>query len=51
MGRCALVMADWSTRPRFAKEMGIRRAAGSALAILVRSVAPATTVCFRITVL
>lgn len=44
MGRCALVMADWSTNAKFATEMGVKPAAGSSLSVLMRSVTTATRV-------
>ncbi|CAM9232465.1 unnamed protein product, partial [Ectocarpus sp. 13 AM-2016] len=45
MGRCARVMADWSSEAKFAKEMGIKEAAGKSLAVLMRSVSPKTKAC------
>lgn len=44
MGRCAFVMAGWSTEMDFVGEMGLRPEAGSSLAVLMRSVTPATRV-------
>lgn len=46
MCRCARVMADWSSDPKFAKEMGTKEAAGKSLAALMRSVSPKTKACF-----
>ncbi|CAN0262976.1 unnamed protein product, partial [Ectocarpus sp. 12 AP-2014] len=45
MGRCARVMADWSSEAKFAKEMGVKEAAGKSLAVLMRSVSPKTKAC------
>lgn len=42
MCRCARVVADWSSEPRFAKELGTKEAAGRSLAALMRSVSPKT---------
>lgn len=44
LGRCALVMADWSTDSKFAKEMGVKPPVGDSIALLTRSVTPATRV-------
>lgn len=44
MGRCALVMADWSTNPKFAQKIAMKPAAGRSLAVLMRSVATTTRV-------
>ena len=46
MCRCARVMADWSSEPKFAKELGSKEAAGRSLSALMRSVSPKTKVCF-----
>ncbi|CAM9130756.1 unnamed protein product, partial [Ectocarpus fasciculatus] len=45
MGRCARVMADWSSEATFAKEMGVKEEAGKSLAVLMRSVSPKTKAC------
>ncbi|CAM9705796.1 unnamed protein product [Ectocarpus sp. 8 AP-2014] len=45
MGRCARVMADWSSEAKFAEEMGVKEAAGKSLAVLMRSVSPKTKAC------
>lgn len=44
MGRCALVMADWSADPKFAQEIALKTAAGKSLTVLMRSVATTTRV-------
>ena len=44
MRRCARVMSDWSTDPKFAREMSMKTEAGNSIAVLMRSVAPKTRV-------
>ena len=46
MRRCARVMADWSSEPKFAKEMGTKVTAGTSFSVLMRSVSPETQVSF-----
>lgn len=44
LGRCAMVMADWSISSEFAREMVLTLETGRSLSILMRSVTPATRV-------
>lgn len=46
MCRCARVMADWSSEPKFAKELGTKEEAGRSFSALMRSVSPKTKACF-----
>lgn len=47
MCRCARVMADWSSEPKFAKELGTKEAAGRSFLTLMRSVSAKTKAWFR----
>lgn len=47
MGCCARVIAEWSTDPKFSRKMGVKSYTGLSLALLMRSVAPATMVRVR----
>lgn len=47
MGCCARVIVEWSTDPKFSREMRKKSYTGLSLARLVRSVAPATMVRVR----